>query len=141
MVYWGCVLYPTTSPAASHNPSPFQEALRRGQLLLPRCLACGHVFYPPKAHCPRCGSSALEWTRCSGRGRIYSYVINHRPLGATPGEAWDVMAVVELDEGPRILATVVGLDPDPAQVRVDMMVEVAFPGADGPATTLSFRSA
>lgn len=139
-MHGGCVLHHTPSPAASHNPSAFQEALRRGQLLLPRCQACGQVFYPPKARCPQCGSSALEWVRCSGRGRIYSYVINHRPLGAMRDQAWDVMAVIELDEGPRILAPVVGLK-DASAVRVDMAVEMAFPGANGLTTALSFRPA
>ncbi|MBI4310938.1 MAG: OB-fold domain-containing protein [Chloroflexi bacterium] len=115
-----------TSGSLSATPAarPFLDALKRGQLLLPKCLTCSDVFYPPLSQCPRCGSAGLEWTRCSGRGRIYSYLINHRPAAALPGESWEVMAVVELEEGPRVLAPMVGLD-DVSGVKVDMAVCLA----------------
>ncbi len=106
------------------NPSRFKEALQRGQLMLPRCQICDDLFYPPKAQCPRCGSTSLEWARCSGKGRVFSYLVNYRPAGALPSESWEVMAVVELQEGPRILAPVIGLN-DPSQVQVDMAVCLA----------------
>ncbi len=127
-----------TSSQVSPDLLRFHEALQRGQLMLPKCQTCGDLFYPPKAQCPRCGGSALEWARCSGKGRVYSYMVNYRPAGALPGEAWEVMAVVELQEGPRILAPVVGLK-DASAVQVDMAVEAALERTEGQEATLRFR--
>lgn len=124
---------------SSPSQQTFREALRRGQLLLPRCQTCGEQFYPLKTRCPRCGSTALEWAKCSGRGRIYSYLINYKPSPASLGELWDVMVVVEMEEGPRVLAPLVGAGPDPSVVKVDMPVRLASQGdgKGGPAFELA----
>ncbi|MBI4338561.1 MAG: Zn-ribbon domain-containing OB-fold protein [Chloroflexi bacterium] len=106
---------------------PFWAGLLRHEMWLPRCTACGTVRYPPRAFCPRCFSNATEWVRCSGCGVVYSYVVTYQPATAPPGESWEVMAVVELEEGPRVLAPVVGLK-EAAAVKVGMAVRLASSG-------------
>src|SRR5262249_60392998 len=63
------------------------------------------VYFPPRPFCPHCASREVSVFRASGKGRLYSYVIHHRPVpGFTPPYA---IAVVELDEGPRLMTNIV----------------------------------
>jgi len=61
-------------------------------------LAAGNYFYP-RSFCPVCQSADVEWTDVSGRGRLVSYVINHRPLPPADLGVPQVIALVELEEG------------------------------------------
>lgn len=113
-------------PQPTPVTEPFWSGTRAGELRLQRCADCaGHVFYP-RIRCPLCGSAALEWVRASGRGRLYSYVINHLPAPGWKGEVPHVIAIVELDEGPRMMSGIVGVDPVPEQLPLDLRLEVAF---------------
>jgi hypothetical protein len=70
-------------------------------LRLQRCNACGKVYFPPRPFCPACAARDVVVFAASGKGRLYSYVIHHRPVpGFTPPYA---IAVVELEEGPRMM--------------------------------------
>ncbi|HWP66137.1 MAG TPA: Zn-ribbon domain-containing OB-fold protein [Candidatus Limnocylindria bacterium] len=114
------------TPVPLPETAPYWAAARRHVLELPYCTACGAFHYYPRATCPHCLSSALEWRRVSGRGRLHTFTVVHRgprdfPLG-TPY----VLAVVELDEGPRLMTNLVGVPADPAAVRIGMPVEVTF---------------
>jgi uncharacterized protein len=100
-------------------------AARQHRFVLPRCTACGEIRFPPRLRCPRCGSNGTEWVTASGRGRVYSYVVVHQRLHP----AFDrylpyAVALVQLEEGPRMLAMVV--DSDLADVVVEAPVEVVF---------------
>ncbi|MCC5951986.1 MAG: OB-fold domain-containing protein [Acidimicrobiia bacterium] len=111
---------PTPTPETQH----FWDGCRLGELRLQRCEACGHIRFPPQAFCPRCGSEATEVVAASGRGRLASYVIANRPL---PGwHAPYVIALVALDEGPRLLTNLVDCEPRAAALPVGMPVEVRF---------------
>jgi uncharacterized OB-fold protein len=101
------------------DATPFWEAVARRELHLPWCLACDAPFFYPRTLCPRCGSRALEWRRASGRGRLHAFCIQRA----------EVTALVELEEGPRMLSRLVGVEPDPAAVRCEMPLVVDF--ADG----------
>ena len=75
--------------------------------------------------CPHCNSAKWTWTATSGRGRIFSYVVYHRVYH--PGFADEVpyaVAVIELDEGPRMISNVIGIAPE--KLACDMRVEVAY---------------
>jgi uncharacterized OB-fold protein len=114
------------TPVPLPETKPYWAAARRHELTLPYCGACRAFHYYPRASCPRCLSGALEWRRVSGRGRLHTFTIVHRgprdfPLG-TPY----VLAIVELDEGPRLMTNLVDVAPDPAAVRIGMPVEVVF---------------
>ena len=63
---------------------PFWAATRRHELVLPSCRACGTLFYYPRAACPSCLSSDLDWQRVSGRGRLNTFTVVHRGLPNFP---------------------------------------------------------
>ena len=113
-------------PKPTPDTLPFWEAAKEGRLHIPRCRNCGPFFYP-RSHCPRCGSAQIEWFDASGRATLYSYVINHVP--AAPGfeaEGPYVIAVVQLEEGPRMMANIVGVPARPEELSLDMPLKVIF---------------
>jgi uncharacterized OB-fold protein len=105
---------------------PFWEAARRHELMLPRCRACGFLFYYPRAACPRCLSGDLEWRRMSGRGRLDTFTVVHRGLPNFALGTPYIIAMVELEEGPRLMSNLVDVEPDPAKIRIGMPLEVVF---------------
>lgn len=112
------------APGATPETQPYWEATAEGRLHLPKCRPCDQVFFYPRSSCPQCGSTDLEWVTCSGRGRLHTYIISHRPA---PGfEAPTAIAVVELEEGPRMMANLVDVPPEPDQLVLDMPLEVRF---------------
>ena len=128
-------------PKPTPDTQPFWDAVKRHQLSLPKCKACGHLHYFPRPFCPHCFSWDLEWVPCSGKGKLYSYVINHRPAPGFEEEAPYVIAVVELDEGPRMLSNLIDIEPAPEAVQVDMPVEILFQDVDEETTMFKFRPA
>jgi uncharacterized OB-fold protein len=111
-------------PTPTPETRPFWEGTRRGELRLQRCDACAHVYFPPRPFCPKCAGRKVSWFKASGRGLLYSYVIHHRPVpGFTPPYS---IAVVELQEGPRLLTNIVNCPQTPEALQLDMPVEVSF---------------
>ncbi len=118
--------------------APFWEGLRRHELLVQECGACGRLRFVPSELCPACYSANVAWSRVSGRGRVYTYTVVHRaPTPAYQAEAPYALAYVELDEGPRMPARLVDLDP--AAVEVGMKVEVVFDDVGPDLTLARFR--
>ena len=77
--------------------------------------------------CPFCASRDIEWIQASGRGKLYSFEIAHQILNkAFKVKTPVVLAMVELEEGPRMLTNLVDVEPDPKKLRCDMPVEVVF---------------
>ena len=115
---------PRATPKATPETAHYWEGTQLGELRLQRCLGCDSCYFPPQPFCPRCTSTEIEVVRASGRGALHSYVITHR---AAPGfTAPYVIAVVELEEGPRLLTNVVDVEPDPEVLPIDLPVEVVF---------------
>ena len=111
---------PEPTPETAH----FWEGTRQGELRLQRCDACQHVYFPPRPFCPQCGHRRVTVIRASGRATLYSYVIHHRPV---PGfEPPYSIAVVELEEGPRMMTNIVNAPQTPEALRLDMPVRVVF---------------
>lgn len=103
----------------------FWEAAREHKLLLQRCGDCGAFQFFPQSLCRGCLSQRLNWIEASGRGTIYSYTIVHRaPSAAFERDIPYVVALVELDEGVRMMSNVVGCVPQ--EVSIGMEVEVLF---------------
>jgi uncharacterized OB-fold protein len=100
---------PGLAPLADQFSETYWSAARDGTLLIQRCLSCGrHQFYP-RAHCAGCFAPGPEWTEASGRGRLHTYAVVHRtPNAEFAGGCPYVLAIVELDEGPRMTARIVG---------------------------------
>ena len=111
-------------PVPSPESRPFWDAAKRHVLELPRCRSCGALHYYPRGACPKCLSGDLAWERVRGTGRVHTFTIVHRGQKGFPVPTPYVLAVVELDEGPRMMTTVV--DVDPATVKIGMPVEVTF---------------
>ena len=106
---------------------PYWEGARDGKLMIPTCRACGKSFMYPRVRCPFCASRDIAWMQASGRGRLYSFAIAHQILNkAFKVKTPLVLAMVELEEGPRLLTNLVNVEPDPNKLRCDMPVEVVF---------------
>jgi uncharacterized protein len=113
------------------NPSPdaqpFWDGCRAGHLVLPRCRVCIKFFFYPRSICPACGSRDLEWLTVSGRGTLHTFCVQHQ--SRVPGYS-DVTpfvtALVDLDEGPRMMSLLVGSGTDPANIRIGTRVHVEF---------------
>ena len=89
---------PKPTPETQH----FWDGTRARELRLQRCDACAHVYFPPRPVCPICHAREVSVFAASGRATLYSYVIHHRPVpGYEPPYA---IAVVELEEGPRMMS-------------------------------------
>lgn len=114
---------PRLDPVSSH----YWEATTRGELLYQECPACQHRQFYPRACCTSCLAEP-EWRTASGRGTIHTFSVVRQNY-APPFKKWApyVVAIVELDEGPRMMGNVVGIDVD--EVRIGQTVEVEFVGA------------
>jgi uncharacterized OB-fold protein len=111
-------------PRPAPESRPFWEGAKAGKLMLPRCEACGRFWFPPSERCPHCLSTNFQWRETKGEGRIYSFVVYHRVYHpAFEGDVPYVVAIVELDEGPRLLTNIVA---PPEKVRCDARVRVQF---------------
>jgi len=126
---------PTITPETRH----FWEGTRCGELRLQRCAACKHVYFPPRPFCTRCGSREVAVFRASGRATLYSYVIHHRPApGFVPPYS---IAVVQLEEGPRMMTNIVAVQQTPDALQLDMPLEVVFQRASDEIFLPLFRPA
>jgi uncharacterized OB-fold protein len=118
-------------PPLEEVSAPFWDGARKGELRLPWCAACNEPFWYPREVCPRCLDSSIEWRKASGRGTVYAVTVENRPQN--PGMAAMApyaIALIDLDEGVRMLSNVVGCAAD--DVVVGMRVEVTWePLSDG----------
>lgn len=119
--------YKKPLPRGANPPhtKPFWEAAKNHQLVLPRCTKCSRYHFYPREECPHCFSKELEWVPASGKARLYSYTIIRQPIN--PSFADDVpypFAMVQMDEGVRMISNIVGIGVD--QLKVDMPLQVHF---------------
>jgi uncharacterized OB-fold protein len=110
----------------------FFAGLAQGELRLQRCDAC-KTWQLGEEICNHCAKRALNWTRASGRGVIYSFVVMHVGYHPAFKPPYNV-AHVELDEGPRLLTTINGVKP--SDLKVGQRVQIDF--TMGPSTIPSF---
>lgn len=115
----------TIVPPTDAVTTRFWAAASEGRLELQRCLACGLVVSYPRVRCPRCHADDLAWEAMAGTGTVYSYTVVHRPPEpALADQVPYVVALVDLDEGARLMSNIVGCAPD--RVRIGMAVRVRF---------------
>lgn len=113
--------------------APFWEAALDGRLVVQRCRACNASQLYPRPFCLRCESTELDWADASGRGRVYSMTTNH--LQVRPDlEPPYVIALVELDEGPRLLMHIDG------EVAIDDEVGIGWVDRSGELPVLVARA-
>jgi uncharacterized protein len=112
-------------PEPSIETEPFWAGVQERKLLMPKCGKCGKVTFPPTVACPHCDAQAFAWTQMSGRGKVFSFVVMHRVYRAAFKEKVPyVIAVIDLEEGPRIISNVVGMPID--EVQCEMPVKVVY---------------
>ena len=111
---------PKPMPETRH----YWEGAREGRLVLQSCQACTTAYFPPRPFCPHCGSREVKTFDASGRGRLYSFIINHLPAPGYDGPF--IVAAVELEEGPRMMTNIVGCPQTPEALVLDMPLEVVF---------------
>ena len=126
---------PTPTPETRH----YWDGAKDGKLILQKCNDCSDNYFPPRPFCPKCGSRSVQEFQASGKGSLYSYVINHLPSpGFTPPFA---IAVVELEEGPRLMSNIVECEQTPEALELDMPLEVTFEKLNDDITLPQFKPA
>ena len=109
----------------------YWEATKQGKLLYQQCSACQSVVFTPRAHCNKCGSIDLKALESKGEGTVYTYSVvrqNRQPAFAEMG-AYSI-AYIDLDEGFRMLSSVVGVADPTTEISVGMRVKVEFEEQD-----------
>ncbi len=121
-----------------HDNAWWWDAIGRGELPIQRCKACGVLRHPPRPMCGACQSVEWDHVAAKGGGTVYSYTVIHHPK--FPGYDYPIVcAVIELDEGTRIVSNLVGLDP--TDVKIGMRVQLSLEAVDEAMTLPLFRAA
>ncbi|WP_145011506.1 Zn-ribbon domain-containing OB-fold protein [Mycobacterium marseillense] len=115
---------PTPAPDIQPETAAFWAATLDGTLLLQRCSDCGQALYYPRYLCADCHSTNLINFAATGRGVIYSYTITTRGILEYANAGSYVLAMVELDEGPKMITNII--DCDPEGLSIGQRVEVVF---------------
>ena len=116
-------------PQPDLDSMPFWEGCREKRFLLPRCQECGSFRWPPGPMCPACQSQQTEWVEAAGRGRVYSWiVVNHAPHPNLADQTPYVLALIELEEGVRVLGNIYGCEPN--EILPNLAVSLIFEEAD-----------
>lgn len=127
-------------PTPDDASRPFWDATKAGQLLIKRCAACGRAHYYPRPFCPYCWSEEVSWEEASGRATLYTWsVVYQNDLPPFPGRVPYVAAIVDLDEGPRMMTNIV--DCPFEQLAMGMALEVTFREETDDITLAVFRPA
>ena len=112
-------------PLPDADTAPFWEAAHEGRLLIQRCESCDAVQFYPRALCTSCGTGPPAWLEASGRGTVHTFtVVRQNLMPPFKDLAPYVLAIIDLEEGVRMMGNV--LECDPAEVHIGMAVEVFF---------------
>ena len=133
-------LVPKPKPRPAPESLPYWQAAREHRLALPKCEDCQKFWFPPSRTCPHCLSANFSFQNVSGKGKIFSFVTFHRVYRpAFTNDVPYVVALIELDEGPRLLSNIMGVTHD--QVKCEMRVEVVFDDYDEDISIPKFKLA
>ena len=103
---------------------PYWEGLAQGELRIQRCNTCSKAVFYPRSICPHCHGDSLSWIVASGKGTLYSYTVAHQGFGPFAADVPFVIAIVELEEGTRMMSRIV--DAPRERVIVGAEVRVTF---------------
>jgi uncharacterized OB-fold protein len=119
--------YKKPIPMVTPESERFWQGCKQHELWLRYCNACAKAYYYPRDICPVCGSRDVTWKQATGRGTVYTFAIVQRaPTPAFAEDAPFVTAIIELEEGPRMLSIITGVEPEPSKLSVGMPLEVTF---------------
>jgi uncharacterized OB-fold protein len=101
------------TPEVTELNRPYWDGLNDGALRFQRCRACRHAWLPPRQECPRCLAADADWEAASGRGHVVSWVVYHTAYhDAFRDHLPYNVAVVELEEGPRLITNILAPETD-----------------------------
>ena len=123
-------------PSVSPDTEFFWNGLRDRHLLIQRSVSCGIVRHPPRPMCPHCNSLEWDTVTASGRGTVHSFVMPQHPTFPFMDYPY-IVALVDLEEGVRLVSNLIGIAPEDAQI--DMPVEVCFTEFDDGFVLHQFR--
>ena len=108
----------------------------KDELRLQRCAQCRTWRQPPRYRCAACGSPDVSWELASGRGHVFSWTITHRAVDPAFEPPYAIV-VVELEEGPRLVGSLAGIEL--SDLRLDLPVVVALEAASDTIRLVTFR--
>lgn len=127
-----------TLPLITPTSKVFYDGCNEGKLLYQKCRDCNEVIFFPQSICPGCLSHNVEWKESQGKGKLYSFTITHS--NAPPEFAKDtpyVLAIVEMNEGYKMMTNIIETDFD--RLKCDVDVEVVFDKVTEEITLPKFR--
>lgn len=117
---------------------PYWKGAREGRLSVPKCQACGEAHWYPRLYCPHCGSDSLVWIDCTGRGTVHTFtVVRQSGHPYFKSRVPYVLAMIDLEEGPRLISNIVDCEID--RVHVGAPVRVSFEAIDDSTGVPLFR--
>lgn len=118
------------APVPNADTKPFWDACNEERLIYQSCRSCGHAQFYPRSICVRCEGRALDWRDAKAAGTVHTFTIVHRaPTPAFRADAPYVLALIDLDDGFRMMMNIV--DCAPESVRIGMAVRIVFEERDG----------
>jgi uncharacterized OB-fold protein len=125
-------------PIPDGDTKPFWDAAKEHHLVVQRCRNCREAIFYPRAVCPRCMSDQIAWVEATGRGTVYSYTVVHRAPPGFQDRVPYVVALIDLEEGVRLMSNVIA---PPSDVRIGAPVEAVFADVTPEITLPQFRLA
>ena len=122
---------PVPAPERDALNTPYWDSLAQGALSFQRCDSCGHAWLPARSECPQCLAPEAHWEKAAGGARLVSWVVYH--IAYHPAFANRLpyaVAVVELDEGPRLISNIVGVA-DPEALMIDQRLRLVIEDEGG----------
>jgi uncharacterized OB-fold protein len=118
----------------------YLKNIENGHFRAYKCVECGMVIAPPSGSCYGCGSSNMTWTDVSGKGKLVSFTVIHIASDQFAEETPYYIAIVELAEGTRVSARLLGFDPlKPEEVHLGINLKLDYEKGKSGATYLAFR--
>ena len=115
---------PRPRPQPTSTTQPFWDGARQGKLMLQYDPVARRYQFWPRACSVRTGKRNLRWREVSGTGTVYSFTVTHVPTAGFEGRVPYAVGLIDLDEGVRIIANLVNVQPD--DVRIGLRVRVAW---------------
>jgi uncharacterized OB-fold protein len=127
-------------PTIEDDTREFWDATGEGRLLLRHCRSCDEVHYYPRNFCPSCWSDDVNWVEAAGTGSLYTWsTVMQNDLPPFHEQVPYVAAIVELDEGPRMMTRLVDCEAD--AIEMGMRLSARFEPLDDDVTIVVFQPA
>jgi uncharacterized OB-fold protein len=118
------------TPVPNADTCPFWDACNEERLIVQTCESCGHIQFYPRALCVKCEGRDLDWRDTKPNGKVHTFTIVYRaPTPAFKAKAPYVLALIDLDDGFRMMTNIVNCEPE--SIAIDMPVRIVFEDRDG----------